>query len=149
LTYSGAAQLKGGDSILYHALKLYKLEPELRWSAGAYVWPVDQTVDFNTEIVDGPLISSPRNSIHGGIMSRQNSSSPLRSVSSLSDPDGSTEDLRTKVERSGAIPITSAGITVLSAASSPGGVGKERVPFVQGGELEKLVVNVLVVVYVH
>lgn len=69
-------------------------------------------------------------------------------MSSISDPDGSTEDLRTKVERSGAIPITSAGITLLSAASSPGGVGKERVPFVQGGELEKLVVNVLLVIFI-
>ena len=140
--------MKGGDSILYHALKLYKLEPELRWSAGAYVWPVDQTVDFNVEIVDGPIINSPRNSVHGGITSRKGTGSPLRSVSSISDSDGSTEDLRTKVERSGAIPIASSGITLLSAASSPGGVGKERVPFVQGGELEKLVVNVLLVVYV-
>lgn len=134
---------------MYHALKLYKLEPELRWSAGAYVWPVDQTVDFNVEIVDSPIITSasPRNSVHGNLTSRQNTSSPLRSVSSISE-DGSTEDLRTKVERSGAVPITAAGITVLSATSSPGGVGKERVPFVQAGELEKLVVNVLLVVYV-
>lgn len=75
-------------------------------------------------------------------------SSPLRNGSSVSDAGSSTEDLRSKVERSGAIPISATNITVLSALSSPGGVGKERVPFVQDGELERLVVTVLLVVYV-
>ena len=130
---------------MYHALKLYKLEPELRWSAGAYIWPMDQTVDFNVEIVGSSIVNSPRNSMHG---LKKGTGSPLRGVSTISDSDSSTEDLRMKVERSGALPIASSGITLLSTASSPGGVGKERVPFVQGGELEKLVVNVLLVVYV-
>ncbi|KAJ7177261.1 hypothetical protein C8R43DRAFT_974722 [Mycena crocata] len=31
--------LKGGDSILYHVLKLYKLGPALHWTAGGYIWP--------------------------------------------------------------------------------------------------------------
>ena len=128
-------------------MKLYKLEPELRWSAGAYIWPVDQTVDFTLEIVDGPLVTSPRNSVHGS-PPQKSILSPSRSGSSASDAGSSTEDLRSKVERSGAIPLAATGITILSAPSSPGGVGKERVPFVQGGELEKLVVTVLLVVYV-
>ncbi|EIW79443.1 hypothetical protein CONPUDRAFT_137821 [Coniophora puteana RWD-64-598 SS2] len=44
-------QLKGSDSILYHALKIYKLAPELHWAAGDFIWPIDRAVD--TEAHDG------------------------------------------------------------------------------------------------
>lgn len=66
----------------------------------------------------------------------------------MSDAGDSTENLRAKVERSGAIRLSQAGIMLLSASTSPGGVAKERVSFVQDGELEKLVVNTLLIVYV-
>lgn len=129
--------MNGGDSVLYHALKLYKLEPELHWSAGGYVWPVDHTVDF-TESDDAPVIASARSP----------PSSSHRGLCSASEAGDSAEDLRTKVERSGAVRLAETGINLLSAPTSPGGIGKERVPFVQNGELEKLVVNVLLVVFV-
>ena len=129
--------MKGGDSVLYHALKLYKLDPELHWSAGGYVWPVDHTVDF-AETDEVPVAASVRSP----------SSSPLRGLCSASEAGDSPEDLRAKVERSGAVRLSETGINLLSAPTSPGGVGKERVPFVQNGELEKLVVNVLLVVFV-
>ena len=66
----------------------------------------------------------------------------------MSDAGDSMEDIRSRVERSGAVRLPEAGIVILSALTSPGGVGKERVPFAQGGELEKLVVHALLVVYV-
>jgi len=60
-------------------------------------------------------------------------------------------NLRTRVEDSGAIPLGEADITILMDSNGPGQgpvAGKERVYFVSAGELEKLVVNVLLVVYV-
>lgn len=138
--------LKGGDSILYHALKLYKLEPELRWSAGGYVWPVDRCVDLSADLEGSPMSQSARMPIVDGL--RQVSASPPRMVGVMPDVGESTESLRAKVERSGAIRISQAGIVLLSAPTSPGGAAKERVPIVQSGELEKLVINALLVVYV-
>lgn len=68
----------------------------------------------------------------------------------MSDPgDGSGgEDLRTRVLRSGALPLAGAGITLMSDQASLGCVSKARVPFVRDGEVEKLVVNVLMSVFV-
>ena len=53
-------QLKGGDSVLYHAIKLYKLAPELRWTAGGYIWPVDQVVEFSSDVAGSPTSSQAR-----------------------------------------------------------------------------------------
>ncbi|GJJ14707.1 hypothetical protein Clacol_008974 [Clathrus columnatus] len=39
--------LKGSDATLYHSLKLFRLTPELRWSAAGYIWPADKTVKFD------------------------------------------------------------------------------------------------------
>lgn len=59
------------------------------------------------------------------------------------------DNLRWRVEKSGAIPLAEAEIMVMSDVNSPGApVTKERVPFVSGGQLDKLVVNVMLVVYV-
>ena len=30
--------------MLYQALQFYKLTPELRWTAGEYIWPIDEMV---------------------------------------------------------------------------------------------------------
>jgi len=154
LAESLVPELTGGDSLLYHALRLYKLSPELRWCAGGYVWPVDQVVDLTCAVDDSPNIPLSRMpfAMLNGVQSTTSSPvrtsfTPTRSGSDSSD-DSRLEDVRTKVEKSGAVPMSDAEIFVLADPSLLGSVAKERVPFVQGGELEKLVVNVLLVVYV-
>ena len=63
--------------------------------------------------------------------------------------DELVENLRLRAEDSGAIPLAEADISILTEWNTPNmDIGKERVYFVSGGELEKLVVNVLMVVYV-
>lgn len=60
-----------------------------------------------------------------------------------------TDNLRFRVQQSGAIPLADANIMILSDWNNPSplsGIGKERVPFVVGGELDKLVVNTLIVI---
>lgn len=69
--------------------------------------------------------------------------------SAYGDPaEEEADNLRYRVEDSGAIPLAEAEIFILSDWNSGFPAGKERVPFVSGGELEKLVVNVLLVTYV-
>lgn len=127
--------------MLYHALKVYKLAPELRWTAGGYVWSVDQTVDISSDDGSGPITT--RTSRPGV--------PPVRGTFSTQGDydDNETDDLRAKVERSGGIPLAEAEIDVLNDPVYPGPISKERVPFVSAsGDIERLVVNVLVVVYV-
>ena len=148
-----ASQLKGGDSMLYHALKLYKLAPELRWTAGGYIWPVDQTVEIVNENPDSPTASVGRASLSGFSNGSRGGMPPIRGPfgSSASEPgEDETDDLRQKVVKSGAIPLAEADIQILSDhVTFPGVIAREKVPFVSGmGEMEKLVVNVLMVVYV-
>ena len=134
-------QLKGGDSLLYHAIKVYKLTPELHWAAGGYIWPLDRLVDCG---VDMPFFNR---------QSPPSVGAPLRGVFS---PSGSvhghdieeSDKLRSRVEGSAAILLSEAGIVILTDHDSLGPTGKERAPFVSGGMLEKLVVNVLLVAYV-
>jgi hypothetical protein len=59
--------------------------------------------------------------------------------------------LRARVEESGAIPLADAEVTLLTDWRAPENapVGKARVHFVSEGMLEKLVVNVLLVAFVH
>ena len=73
---------------------------------------------------------------------------PKKPVKSKWEGEDEEDDLRTRVEKSGAIPITDTDIMLLNDVSVVGPISKERVPFVQAGEMEKLVVNVLMVVYV-
>ncbi|KAF8263285.1 hypothetical protein EI94DRAFT_1772985 [Lactarius quietus] len=123
--------LKGGDSILYHAVKLYKLSPELRWTAGGYIWPVDRTVECGPEVSDGGSYSnSGRRPLSGGY-----------GTGSYSDEGDHIINLQHRVEQSGAIPLAEADIM-------SGTISKERVPLVSKGLLDKLVVNILLVVYV-
>lgn len=56
--------------------------------------------------------------------------------------------MRTRVKKSGAVSFSDADIVVLSDSTLGAPVAKERAFFVQSGELEKLVVNILLVVYV-
>jgi len=140
--------LKGGDSLLYHAVKLYKLSPELRWTAGGYIWPVDQIVEFSNEVNDSPTMSHvrmPISVVNGGRVPAMRG--PFGS--GASEPGEEEEDdLRTRVEKSGAIPMSETDIMLLNDASIQGPVSKQRVPFVQAGEMEKLVVNVLMVIFI-
>lgn len=91
---------------------------------------------------EGPY-RSPMMSMQGGF-SALNISPELHPVE-MEERDS----LRWRVENSGAIPIADAEIMVMSDPNAPGvSITKERVPFVSGGQLEKLVVNVMLVVYV-
>lgn len=58
-----------------------------------------------------------------------------------------TDIIRQRVKESGAVPISKAEITILSDTSLEP-MSKEKVYFSSNGELEKLVVNVLLVTYV-
>jgi hypothetical protein len=58
-----------------------------------------------------------------------------------------SDQLRMRIEESGAIPLSEAEIFILSDWV-PGPMTKERVYFVSNGDLEKLIVNVLLVIYV-
>ncbi|KZT00708.1 uncharacterized protein LAESUDRAFT_732021 [Laetiporus sulphureus 93-53] len=137
--------LKGGDSLLYHAIKLYKLSPELRWTAGGYIWPVDKTVELLSDLSESPNGSHARmpiSVINGGRLPGTFNSSTL-------EPDGQEDDdLHRRVQKSGAVPIAETDIVLLNDFSVTGPITKERVPFAQGRDLEKLVVNVLMVVFV-
>ncbi|KAJ7905875.1 hypothetical protein B0H13DRAFT_2508453, partial [Mycena leptocephala] len=141
--------LKGGDSVLYHALKLYKLAPVLHWSAGGYIWPIDRSVEiFNDE-------PAPRGNGYEPV-ARGNGYEPVvRGNGSPSQPlppmRGAPVDmLRVRVEESGAVPLADAEVTLLTDWRAPENapVGKARVHFVSEGMLEKLVVNVLLVAFV-
>lgn len=139
-------QLKGGDAVLYHALRTYKLVPELHWSAGGYLWPVDSIVDLQIELQQ----SSPN-----GRKMRKVRDSPEMGVGGFMphshSEEADTMNIRSRVESSGAISLSEAGITIVDSAMgvlASSSIGKERVPFITEGELDKLVVNALIVVYV-
>ena len=151
--------------MLYHSLRLYKLSPELRWAAGGYIWPVDSTVDcgsFIRSIPQIPLTRSPQvyPMSPNGRHRRQYSGVPRNAYAMYRDShsDSTEEDeleeagtLRDRVEDSGARLMVHEGINVLAdEVLGPNGdsITKERVPYVSGGGLDKLVINVLMVVYV-
>ncbi|KAF7362803.1 hypothetical protein MVEN_00630100 [Mycena venus] len=152
--------LKGGDSMLYHALKLYKLAPVLHWSAGGYIWPIDRPVEISNDEPASPRtnlsMSGTLPHMHGAFsnppMHGAFSNSPRNSPRMPGISPGSPIDtLRVRVEESGAIPLANAEVTLLSDWRAPDNapVGKARVHFVSEGMLEKLVVNVLLVAFVH
>ena len=110
--------------LVYNAFKLHKLSPELHWTAGGYVWPAERTLeDFGDDI-----------------------------AANYNNHNNQEFDaIRSRVEASGAVSLQKANITVLSDWSNlnvPPVKGEQRVYFVSNGELEKLVLNVLVVIYV-
>jgi len=74
---------------------------------------------------------------------------------SMPDPMvGEEDNLRWRIENSGAVPLAEEDILLMATSDPSGGppllgpVSKEKVPFVSGGQLDKLIVNVLVVAYV-
>ncbi|KAJ7082347.1 hypothetical protein C8R43DRAFT_909689 [Mycena crocata] len=150
LAESLVPHLKGGDAILYHALKLYKLAPALHWTAGGYIWPLERPVEiFNDEPAQpqplrsngSPLQTHPLPAMRGAPVyngSANYAASPL-------------DTLRARVQESGAVPLGDAEVTLLTDWRAPpdAPVGKARVHFVAEGMLEKLVVNVVLVAFVH
>ncbi|KAJ7626052.1 hypothetical protein FB45DRAFT_922827 [Roridomyces roridus] len=151
--------LKGGDSLLYHALKVYKLKPVLHWTAGGYVWPLDRTVElFDPEPLNvrgSPQVSAMRGAFggpHSPHSPHPSYANPAMGMGmGMPMPITSPGDaLRARVEASGAIPLADADVSLLSDWRAPEGapVGKARVYFVENGGLERLVVNVLLVVFV-
>lgn len=143
LAESLVPKLKSGDALLYHSLKLYRLSPELQYTAGGYIWPVDRTIELLGDVADSKPIYPGSGSFC--LASRPLARSTVGSV--YADPDDEeTANLRARVEDNGAIPLSEAEVSILSEPVPI--AGRERVYFVSKGELEKLVVNVLVVVYV-
>lgn len=178
-------QLKGSDAVLYHALRLYKLNPELRWAAGGYVWPVDKTVHLSTYIeADGfrsrsrPNInnpySAPNSPLQGNRAARQRRRSVSRSASAANYEAGSStgsigmtgvgtyahgsrsvifdpeenedEELRDLVAEGGAIPLQETDILILTPRDSS--VSREKLSLISKGTLDRLYVNILLVLYV-
>lgn len=155
--------MKGGDALLYHSLRLYKLVPELRWAAGGYVWPVDATVETQSLLTRTSSHGSSRHSMsphmsptgrrRAGVLRGGFSLTPIHDPQSDSDDDDYADResavLRSRVEKSGAIPLIQAGIKVLTDEVIDGeSITKERVPYIAEGALQKLIINCLLVVYV-
>ena len=123
--------MKGVDLLVYNAFKLHKLQPELHWTAGGFIWPADRTLeDFGDDI----------------------GANPLTHPSAVVIGNNPVDAIRARVEASGAVSLLQANVTVLSDWSNNLNVapvkGEQRVYFVSNGELEKLVLNVLLVIYV-
>ena len=83
------------------------------------------------------------------------SSPPMGVPLPIPEPAVTEEDnLRWRVENSGAIPLEEEDIVMMVTSDPAGGppllgpVSKEKVPFVSGGQLDKLIVNVLMVAFV-
>jgi hypothetical protein len=167
---------------------MYKLAPELQWTAGGYVWPSNMTIQFPTEdITNGhPGAQSLLNTARMpgfhvqrgyGVPSREENVPPIRGA--FGSPyqglggrelgDTEADILRIKVEEAGGIPLADAEIQICTEVDAPprqppgpygmprpnpapqssdNPVGVEHVYFVSAGELEKLVVNTLLVVYI-
>ncbi|KAF8212612.1 hypothetical protein K438DRAFT_1565678 [Mycena galopus ATCC 62051] len=158
--------LKGGDSMLYHALKLFKLAPVLHWTAGGYIWPIDRPVEiFDDEPGRAMSMSQTLPPMHGafsnsastsprlpfGSNSAFNNNNSPRMPNPMRTASPPMDALRARVESSGAIPLANADVHLLSDWRCPPenvSVGKARVHFVSEGMLERLVVNVVLVAFV-
>lgn len=156
LAESLVPQLKAGDSLLHHSIRLYKLNPELHWTAGGYIWPADHKVDFFGNDIAGmqTKLHTTTGRMPSAVLNGSRSVvPPIRgpfNTYSGATGDELVENLRLRAEDSGAIPLAEADISILTDWNIPNAdIGRERVYFVSGGELEKLVVNVLMVVYVQ
>ncbi|KAF5310379.1 hypothetical protein D9611_012085 [Ephemerocybe angulata] len=154
-------QLRAGDYLLYHAFKMYKLTPNLHWAAGEYIWPLGRRVELDSEDITHHS-ASPRMPFGQGLS--HTPSRPPVAMPPAFGPAGAhghgaygggiqddSQALRVKVEESGGELLSEADITVLKdqwthTPAEPGAV--ERIPFISRGELKKLVVNVLLVVYI-
>jgi hypothetical protein len=104
---------------------------------------MDRTVEVGSENPDALGGALTMSGPHMGVP-------PVRGTfnAGYGEPDETIDSLRARVEESGAVLLSEADITILSDWQAGVPISKERVPFVSNGELEKLVVNVLLVTYV-
>ena len=132
--------------MLYHSLKLYKLSPELQYTAGGYIWPVDRMVDLLGDVEHSRPAFPGSTSF--SVAHRPVDQLPIRGAFSIyaDADDEEMANLRARVEASGAVPLSEAEVTILSEPAPV--AGRERVYFVSQADLEKLVVNVLIVIFV-
>lgn len=97
-------------------------------------------------MIDGSSYGSPGRRPVSGVASGGYGTSPY------GDGEDHIINLRHRVEQSGAVLLAEADIVLLAdkdtSGSMSGAISKERVPLVTGGVLDKLVVNILLVVYV-
>jgi hypothetical protein len=104
---------------------------------------VDRVVECGPEVIDGGSYPSPGRHAQSGVYG----ASPYEVTG-----EGQAINLRHRVEQSGAIPLAEADIVLLAdkdtSGSISGTISKERVPLVSAGLLDKLVVNILLVLYV-
>jgi hypothetical protein len=92
---------------------------------------VDGVVEYGPEVTDSTTYNTPgRLPMSGGYGEEQ------------------MINLQYRIEQSGAIPLAEAGIVLLADKEMSGSVSKERVPLVSRGLLDKLVVNILLVIFV-
>ncbi len=99
-------------------------------------------MECGPEVLDGSAYNSPgRHPLSGGY-----------GAGPYVDEDDHIINLQHRVEQSGAVPLAEADIVLLAdkdmSGSMSGSISKERVPLVSKGLLDKLVVNILLVVYV-
>lgn len=108
---------------------------------------MDRTVECGPEVIDGSSYGSP-----GPVRHHPLSGVAYGGATPYVDGDEQIIDLQHRVEQSGAIPLAEADIVLLAdkdtSGSMSGTISKERVPLVSRGLLDKLVVNILLVVYV-
>lgn len=137
--------------LIYNAFKLHKLSPALHWTAGGYIWPADRTLEYFDDDITNVRAGGPRTP-YGVTRGLPSPSVPNRANFGPSNPnDPEFDAIRSRVEASGATSLVDANITVLSDWTDPNVppvIGRQRVYFVSNGELEKLIVNALVVIYV-
>lgn len=168
---------------MYHALRLFKLTPELRWAAAGYVWPVDKTVQISTYVerensrprtnINYPY-STPNSPAQGSRASRQRRRSVSRPaatydagpgalgmtgvgtyaqgsrsviVDTEEDDEYGYEEMRDLVVEGGAVPLQECDILMLTPRDQS--VSREKVTFVYGGLLDRLYVNILLLLYVQ
>ncbi|PPQ79023.1 hypothetical protein CVT25_002332 [Psilocybe cyanescens] len=131
-----AEALKGGDALLYDAFKLHKFAPQLHWTAGGFMWTLDYTLEsFGDDINTN---TNPNKSLLA---------SPGRTVPPVAGAN--TDGLRIKVQKSGGVTLAEANITLLTNARNPApGASCEHFYFISNSELEKLIVNALLVIYI-
>lgn len=158
-------QLKGGDAVLFHAVKLYGFNVELRYTAGGFIWSAPSTIQLApADVPISPTSSSSSTSLPldqpherrralSISLSRKDVAPHLRSSSEEEErlrntPPESQQSVKSQVLASGAQKLVDAGVLALTAPSRrvQGPVTRLPVPFIANGAMNRLWVNVLMVV---
>lgn len=131
---------------MYHAVKIYKLQPQLRYCAGGFIWPVDKPA-LILDDKRGPQSATPFN--RAGRSRSLTRDSQMQSYQRRQEFEEDA-DLADKVQRGGAVPLADENIFLLHSPEQ-GHIAKERVPFLANdaeNSLDHLYVNVVLVVFI-